>query len=337
MRLLGIPTAIVKDEDSGVPAIHASVIKGSDKRNIVWEGGNHVFSIPDDRAVDGAVKKYTSLIERVLAEHEAGRDSCAVVHVGRKDDADRRIQRLAVSIAGRVALHFGDRVKVANPTFGDGFGDGIDDEDTAECAAAPYDVQAAYERHLRQLHARMTSEENMDERRRLFDMLHDEESQIGRILLGFETSSVWETLRGAPNVYDAYEPYYMDLLGRANAGDSFAIRTLETEMRHAALRVFTECSRVPQRWKQTVAFYLAMTPDILTQLPFRAGEGMRRIFGLELSRLFGLPGNISVKSRFFDEKSPPFGDLTTVTLANEADAMTGEAPDVVFLRCPKGE
>lgn len=331
MKLVGVPTAILTDEESGQMRIQASVVAGEDKRSITWKGRNRsVFPISDDDKGQSAFERYADVVETAISDNESGTQVRPIVMVGRKGDAEQQARNMTVRVALRIEERFRDRIDVTLGTFGDAIS-----ETKASVAPLPFTVEEAYSEYLTHLWGQFLSESDPVEQDRLSGLLDEEEMSASNVLIAYRGSpEKLATLQKWRPDEKVYEPYYESLLQRAAAGEPAAIGTLEMEMRHAALRLFVEYGQLPQGAKAESPFVLMTNPDILAQLPFRAGDRMRHIFALEIRRLFGIPGNISVKSRHADEKSPPFGDLTVVALADAADRITGEQPDDVRLRIP---
>ncbi len=332
MKLVGVPTAILADEKSGQMSIHASVIAGQDKRSIAWEDRNRfVFPIADDDKGQSAFEQYADVVGTAISKNESGAQVRPIVMVGRKGGAEQQARNMTVHVALRIEERFRDRIDVTLGTFAEAMS-----EVKTEGVPAPFTLEEAYDRYLSNLWDQFRFARNADERKKRYEQLMEERMAATNVLIAYRGSEekIATLQEWRPNE-EVYEPYYENLLARSAAGEPAAIGALEMEMRHAALRLFVEFGQLPQRAKAESPFVLMTNPDILAQLPFRAGDRMRRIFALEIRRLFGIPGNISVKSRHTDEKSPPFGDLTVVALADAADRVTGEQPDEVRLRIPE--
>lgn len=332
MRLIGVPTAILSDEETGEITIQTSVIEGGDKRSIVWVDRNRsVFPISKGDNGDSAFEQYAHVVETAIGDSASEPDIRPVVMVGRQGGSEQAIRDMTAKIIWKIMERFQNRANVKNGTFGDHMS-----EMDMTVRPVPFTVEEAYSAYMTHLWRQVLFRSNSVDQGRLSTLLGEENMSASNILIAYRDSPErLKELRDWKMTEEVYEPYYADLLQRAREGEPSAIRDLEMEMRHSALRLFIEYGRVLQRTKVEFPFVLMTKPDILSQLPFLAGDQMRRIFALEIRRLFGISGNISVKSRFADEKSPPFGDLTVVELANKADKITGEEPDEVRLQIPK--
>lgn len=332
MKLVGIPTAILRDKKTDELTVQSCVISGDDKRSIQWEGRNRsVFPVMNNAKGGTVIPGYGQHVEEALRRTEGNTDAYSLALVGHTEYADERIRNLAMSIGQELDALFGDRLHVSLSIFGDG-------ESAVRASGistTPFSLEEAYDQYVNNLLARLDMDISRHERTRiqeqlLGDLMHPQDALIAYNLSGNFTEE--EDMLGA---YDVYKPYYENLLTEAKEGKPVAIRELEMEMRHAALRLFVGIARIPPAKKASSNFVLSTLPDILAELPFRATHDMRRIFALEVRRLFGIPGNICVKSMYSDPKSPYFGDLTVIGLADASDKITGEEPDMVHLNIPR--
>lgn len=146
----------------------------------------------------------------------------------------------------------------------------------------------------------------------------------------YDEANEYNAFMSQETPFDGYNRYTEDLISRARNGDSTAIQSLEEEARHTALQIFTDHFQNTKLMDGRSRFWLLTNREPRYQVPFTT-ESLRRIFGNELSRLLGIRGNICVKS--IDEpRSPYYGDLVTVALADEEDKITGAQGDVVGIQ-----